>query len=96
MKPFSFNGVRTLITGAGSATGIGFASAKLLAQQGASVYLVGRTDRVTARARELKELGHVAHASHGDLGDATFVAELIPHVVATLDRKSTRLNSSHT
>jgi 3-oxoacyl-[acyl-carrier protein] reductase len=56
----------------------------MLAQQGASVYLVGRTDRVTSRARELKELGHVAHASHGDLGDATFVAELIPHVVATL------------
>jgi 3-oxoacyl-[acyl-carrier protein] reductase len=84
MKPFSFNGVRVLLTGAGSATGIGFASAKLLAQQGASVYLVGHTDRVASRARELKELGHVAHASHGDLGHATFVAELIPHVVASL------------
>ena len=84
MKPFSFNGVRVLVTGAGSATGIGFASAKLLAQQGASVYLVGRTDRVASRARELKELGHVAHALHGDLGDATFVAELIPQVVASL------------
>lgn len=82
--PFSFKDVRVLVTGAGSATGIGFSSAKLLAQLGASVYLVEHSNRVNERAHDLKELGYVAYASNGDLGDQIFVENLLPEVVASL------------
>ena len=84
MKPFSFQGVRALITGAGSASGIGFASAQLLAQQGAAVFLVGHSDRVISRAMELRELGYVAHATHGDLTDPVFVDSLMSEVISRL------------
>jgi 3-oxoacyl-[acyl-carrier protein] reductase len=94
-SPFSFEGVRVLITGAGSATGIGFASAKLLAQQGALVYLVGHSDRVLARARELSELGYTAHATHGDLCDSKFVINcLIPQVVERLGGMDVLVNNA--
>src|ERR1035437_5503542 len=42
-----------LVTGAGSAQGIGFATARLLLDQGANVAITSTTDRIHARAAEL-------------------------------------------
>jgi len=49
-----------LVTGAGSASGIGFATARLLAQQGATVVLSATTKRVHERVAELSEAGGIA------------------------------------
>jgi 3-oxoacyl-[acyl-carrier protein] reductase len=76
--PFSLEGSAALITGAGSASGIGFATAKLMAQLGAEVVLTGASDRVLERAEELRAEGHLVHVVVADLttedGIATVVA----------------------
>lgn len=46
-----------LVTGAGSATGIGFASARALGELGARVIITGTTDRIHERVKELEALG---------------------------------------
>ena len=50
---FNLGGRTALVTGAGSATGIGFAAARMLGELGARVLLTGTTARVHDRAREL-------------------------------------------
>ena len=50
---FALSGRTALVTGAGSATGIGFATARLLGRLGATVVLTATTDRVHERAAEL-------------------------------------------
>ena len=52
----SLEGKTALVTGAGSATGIGFASAKALGELGARVIITGTTDRIHDRAGELEAL----------------------------------------
>ncbi len=56
----TLTGRRALITGAGSATGIGFAAARALHELGASVILVATSDRIHERAAELQGVGIVA------------------------------------
>lgn len=50
-------GKTALVTGAGSATGIGFASARLLGAMGARVIVTGTTARIHDRVAELEALG---------------------------------------
>jgi 3-oxoacyl-[acyl-carrier protein] reductase len=64
-------GRTALITGAGSAQGIGFAAARRLAELGARVVLVATTDRIHDRATELGGVGVVA-----DLTDEEQVARV--------------------
>ncbi|MEY4533187.1 MAG: hypothetical protein RI926_956 [Actinomycetota bacterium] len=49
----SLDGKTALITGAGSASGIGFASARALGELGARVIVTGTTDRIHERVSEL-------------------------------------------
>jgi 3-oxoacyl-[acyl-carrier protein] reductase len=51
-QPFSLESRHALVTGCGSAQGIGFASARLLARLGARVSITSTTDRIHARAAE--------------------------------------------
>jgi 3-oxoacyl-[acyl-carrier protein] reductase len=51
-QPFSLESRHALVTGCGSAQGIGFASARLLARLGARVSITSTTDRIHARATE--------------------------------------------
>src|SRR5689334_19942151 len=53
----SMDGKVALVTGAGSADGIGFAAARLLGRRGASVAITSTTDRIHDRTRELSEEG---------------------------------------
>jgi 3-oxoacyl-[acyl-carrier protein] reductase len=65
--PFNLTGAAALITGAGSSTGIGYATAKLLCEMGAKVFLTGASDRVLDRVSELQDLGYQAGGCSGDL-----------------------------
>lgn len=46
-----------LVTGAGSETGIGFSTAKILGSLGGKIALIATTERIYERAEELKALG---------------------------------------
>jgi len=50
---FSLKGKSALVTGAGDASGIGFAAAKALKELGAEVFITSTSDRIYARAEEL-------------------------------------------
>jgi 3-oxoacyl-[acyl-carrier protein] reductase len=56
----SLAGKRALVTGAGSADGIGFAAARTLMERGASVVVTSTTERIRERAAELGADGFVA------------------------------------
>lgn len=66
---FSLQGQVALVTGAGSAQGIGFASARLLAQLGAQVAIAATGPRIHTRAAELSQAGHTARGYTADLTD---------------------------
>lgn len=68
-----------LVTGAGSAEGIGFAIARTLAAAGARVCITATTARIQARAEELGAMAHMA-----DLTDPAQVAGLFAAVEARL------------
>jgi len=81
---WDFSGRRVIVTGAGSAMGIGFATARVLAELGASVALLGLGDRVNDRAIELSEHGFDAFAARCDLTDPAATAEVIAQVAGKL------------
>ena len=74
---FSLEGSSAIVTGAGSETGIGFTTARLLAELGAEVVLSGASSRVHERAEELRAVGHVAHSVSSDLTTAEGVEALV-------------------
>jgi 3-oxoacyl-[acyl-carrier protein] reductase len=51
-QPFALESRHALVTGSGSAHGIGFASARLLARLGARISITSTTERIHERARE--------------------------------------------
>lgn len=60
-RDLDLSGRTALVTGCGSAEGIGFATARALAQRGAVVAMTATTDRVEQRVAELRAEGHEAH-----------------------------------
>lgn len=69
-------GKTALITGASSSSGIGFATARFLAELGASVVVTGTTGRIHERAAELRSAGHEATSLIARLESAEGVDEL--------------------
>jgi 3-oxoacyl-[acyl-carrier protein] reductase len=63
----NFSGKVSLVTGAGSAEGIGFATARLLAQQGSKIAITSTTERIQERADELAAVGADVSAFTADL-----------------------------
>ncbi len=57
---FSLKGKSALVTGAGDASGIGFAAAKALKELGAEVFITSTSDRIYKRAEELGAKGFIA------------------------------------
>jgi 3-oxoacyl-[acyl-carrier protein] reductase len=57
---FSLKGKSALVTGAGDASGIGFAAAKALKELGAEVFITSTSDRIYKRAQELGVKGFIA------------------------------------
>jgi 3-oxoacyl-[acyl-carrier protein] reductase len=62
---------RALVTGAGSETGIGFHTARLLAESGVEVFLTGHSDRVLKRSDELARQGFTAYGLAADMTSAS-------------------------
>ncbi len=73
---FDLGGRTALITGAGSASGIGYAAARMLGELGARVILTGTTARVHDRALELTREGLDAIGIICTLDSAAGAAEL--------------------
>lgn len=73
-----------LVTGAGSAGGIGFATARLLRAAGAKVAITSTTDRIHERRKELDSGTDDSFAKPADLTDAAAVTDLVEAVETAL------------
>ena len=73
-----------LVTGAGSPSGIGFATARALGREGARVAVTSTTDRIAMRAGELAAAGIEATGLPADLTDRAQVRGLVEEVGSRL------------
>ncbi len=69
-----------LVTGVGSAEGIGFATARLLMARGAKVAITSTTDRIFSRLEELGGGNGETFAKTADLTDSTMVGSLVTSI----------------
>jgi 3-oxoacyl-[acyl-carrier protein] reductase len=81
-----------LVTGTGSADGIGFATARLLLEQGANVAITSTTDRIHARAAELG--GDRVFASVYDLRSFANAAKLVGQITGRLGKIDILVNNA--
>lgn len=75
-NPSPWAGQVALVSGAGSEAGIGFATARRLAQHGVKLLLTASSERVLLRAEELRAEGFDARALPADLTDEADVHQL--------------------
>ena len=90
----NFEGQVCLVTGAGSASGIGFETAKLLGGLGARIALTSTTERIHEREAELKEQGIDAKGYIADLMDRQQVKKLVEDVVAEFGKIDALINNA--
>src|SRR5258708_8256501 len=90
----NFSGKVALITGAGSPQGIGFATARLLAQQGSKIAITSTTERIEARARELAAEAAEVFAFPADLRDHARTQVLVQEVLARYGRLDILTNNA--
>jgi 3-oxoacyl-[acyl-carrier protein] reductase len=83
-----------LVTGAGSADGIGFAASRLLGRRGASVAITSTTDRIHDRARELAAEGIDTIASVADLLEPETAQAVATEVVGRFGRIDALVNNA--
>lgn len=81
---FDLTGRVALVTGAGSPTGIGMATARLLGSLGAAVAVAATTDRAHERAEELRRAGVRSVGVVADLTDEAAVAAAVAGVTDAL------------
>ncbi|MET3120886.1 3-oxoacyl-[acyl-carrier protein] reductase [Oxalobacteraceae bacterium GrIS 2.11] len=81
-----------LITGAGSAEGIGMACARLLAKTGARVAITSTTDRIEQRLAELGGAPHFCFIA--DLTNESQAQELVAAVIAQYGRIDILINNA--
>jgi 3-oxoacyl-[acyl-carrier protein] reductase len=90
----SLSGQTAVITGAGSAEGIGFAVARRMHAAGARVVITSTTDRIHARARELDASGSGVLSFIADLTVETDVQRLVDSVLTRLGRIDILVNNA--
>ncbi len=85
-----------IITGAGSHSGIGFASATILARAGAKVFITSTTERIFDRVRELKDLvgSSMVEGLSADLTEENQVLELIRATVKRFSKVDILVNNA--
>ena len=91
---FSLNDQVALVTGAGSAEGIGFACAQLLAELGASVTIAATGPRIHDRAEHLRAAGHKVRAYTADLTDRLITRQMIRQIEADFGRIDILVNNA--
>jgi 3-oxoacyl-[acyl-carrier protein] reductase len=74
---FDLSGRVAVVTGAGSPSGIGFATARLLAELGTAVMITATTARIQDRVSELRSAGFDAAGIVGDLTGAGVASGLV-------------------
>jgi 3-oxoacyl-[acyl-carrier protein] reductase len=89
-----FPGKVALVTGAGSASGIGFATARVLAREGAKIGIASTTERIEERAGELRGLGAEVFAFAGDLRDAKKSTEMVRGMLERFGRLDILVNNA--
>jgi len=93
-EPFDLRGRVAVVTGAGSADGIGFATAALLGRLGATVMLGATTSRVEQRVEELRASGIDAASRVGDLTSEDAAGELVSTTVDRCGRLDILVNNA--
>jgi 3-oxoacyl-[acyl-carrier protein] reductase len=83
-----------LVTGAGSPSGIGFATARVLGREGAAVAIVSTTDRIQERAEDLRGDGVDALAVVGDLTEPARVRDIVEDVLQRYGRIDILVNNA--
>jgi len=83
-----------LITGAGSPTGIGFATARVLGREGAALAIASTTDRIHERAAELTALGCEAAGFVADLTDRDQSRTMVAAVLEVFGRIDILVNNA--
>jgi len=83
-----------LVTGCGSAKGIGFACANVLGREGASVMITSTTDRIHDRATELQTRGIEAAGFVADLSNRSQVGALVDATVERFGRIDILVNNA--
>ncbi len=83
-----------LITGAGSATGIGFACARVLGREGAVLAITSTTDRIHERAATLDDLGYGSAGFIADLTDREQVRRTVAEVLELFGRIDIVVNNA--
>jgi 3-oxoacyl-[acyl-carrier protein] reductase len=91
---FDLSGRVALVTGCGSARGIGFATARAMAEHGARVAITATSERVLDRERELTELGVEAWSGIADLTDPLAAGALAGQVQARFGRIDVLVNNA--
>ncbi len=96
MKPKGngFEGRVALVTGAGSADGIGFAAAKLLVEAGAKVAITSTTKRIQERLKELPGAVESKAAFIADLSDDAEATALVAAVKKRFGRLDILINNA--
>ncbi|MEE4537668.1 MAG: SDR family NAD(P)-dependent oxidoreductase [Erythrobacter sp.] len=93
LSAFDLTGKVAIVTGASS--GIGAATARLLAQRGASVVLAARREEaIAALAEEIARAGGTASHIRTDVSDAGEVAAMVAHAVDTYGRLDIAVNNA--
>ena len=83
-----------LVTGAGSPTGIGFATARILGREGASLAIASTTDRIHERSAELTEAGFEAGGFVADLTIREQVRRMVDEIVELYGRIDILVNNA--
>jgi 3-oxoacyl-[acyl-carrier protein] reductase len=92
--PVNLRGQTALVTGAGSAEGIGFAIARRLHAAGAHVAITSTTDRIHDRARDLDPDGKGVSAFVADLTDEAAAQGLVQSVLRGSGRIDVLVNNA--
>jgi 3-oxoacyl-[acyl-carrier protein] reductase len=92
--PIELSGQTAVVTGAGSAEGIGFAIARRLHAAGARVAITSTTERIHARAKELDPSGNRVLAFVADLTDETAARRLVESVLEHTGRIDILVNNA--
>ena len=90
----NMRGQVAIVTGAGSALGIGFAVARRLHEAGLHVAITSTTDRIHQRAKELQASGDRVSAHVADLTDESAAAELVAAVLLGSGRIDVLVNNA--
>jgi 3-oxoacyl-[acyl-carrier protein] reductase len=91
---FDLSGRVAVVTGAGSPDGIGFATARLLAELGAAVMVSATTARIQARVGDLRKAGFDAAGVTGDLTDEDAATGLVSATLGQWGRLDIVVNNA--